>query len=668
MLFKQPLRSAFVLLCLLAFVEARGQTDSVTDKLDSTVLSARKRTSALAIGRAGVQKVDIGGLATIPSVLGNADPVRFLASLPGVETGNELDAGLHIQGSESAHSLVSMQGVPVYGAKHLLGIFSVFNPPHFSTMRFSQRSVSANRLGGEVDLTLPEDIPDRTHLDLSTGLISAQGTLRQAIGSNTALSFSGRGSFINLLYNDLVKVGDDPLEYDFGDVNMSLVSRPSTQDVLVFNLYSGRDKGYFSSQDTSLGIDAGWGNTLASASWKHSSLLQQLWMSKYGLDVDIDFNSMGASIPSGIQSAGYKASWKGANWSAGAETAWHRAQLQYPYMRGLSNAGTGTAEVQTALESSLWGSYDMQITPELSASLRLRGSHFLDPERQSHWGLSPSGTLRWNLLSAGKLEFTAGTAQQYLFQTGLTHLGMPCEFWFLAGKHADPQSSIYGILSYDASFDRGMYALKADLYYRTLRGQVEYGGDLFDFMTGTYDLDRVLLKGDGRNYGLSLMLHKQAGKLTGWIAYSIGRSLRNFDVPGYEGEYPSNHERLHEFNAVATWNGRGWSAGASVVAASGTPFTAPDSFYLLGNRIISHFGAHNSNRLAPYFRADVSFNWFIIQDAKQTLGLNLSVYNATMRENQLFCRLYVTEDRQFAYGPLSLGFTILPSISIFYRR
>ena len=35
MLFKQPLRSAFVLLCLLAFVEARGQTDSVTDKLDS---------------------------------------------------------------------------------------------------------------------------------------------------------------------------------------------------------------------------------------------------------------------------------------------------------------------------------------------------------------------------------------------------------------------------------------------------------------------------------------------------------------------------------------------------------------------------------------------------------------------------------------------------------
>ena len=667
MLFKQPLRSAFVLLCLLAFVEARGQTGSVVDKLDSTVLSARKRTSVLALGRAGVQKVEIGGLASIPSMLGNADPVRFLTSLPGVETGSELDAGLHIQGSESAHSIVSMQGVPVYGAKHLLGIFSVFNPSHFSTMRYSQRAVSANRLGGEVDLTLPEDIPDRTRLDLSTGLISAQGTLRQALGSGTALSMSGRGSFINLLYKNQIKLGEDPLEYGFGDMNLSLVSKPSPQDILVFNLYSGLDKGQFISKDTSLGINAGWGNTLASASWKHSGLLQQIWTSAYDLSVDIDFNSMGASIPSGIRSAGYRASWEGGSWSAGAETAGYRAQLQHPYLKGITTASPGSAEIQTALESSLWGSYEIQLTPELSASLRLRGSYFLDPERQSHWGLSPSGTLRWNLLSAGKLEFTAGTAQQYLFQTGLTNLGMPCEFWFLAGKHAGPQSSVYGILSYENTIDRGMYAIKADLYYRTLQGQVEYKGDLFDFMTGTYDLDRELLKGDGRNFGLSVMFHKQSGRLTGWIAYNVGRSLRNFDVPGYEGEYPSNHERLHEFNAVTSWNGRGWSAGASVVAASGTPFTAPDSFYLLGNRVISHFGAHNSNRLAPYFRTDLSFNWFIIQDSRQTLGLNFSVYNATMRENPVLYKLYVTEDRQFAYGPLNLGFSILPSISIFYR-
>ena len=665
---RKPLRPALVLVCLLAFVQAWGPAGSLSVKLDSTVLAARRHTSALILGRAGVEKVDIGGISSIPSVLGNADPMRFLSSLPGVETGGELDSGLHIQGSESAHSIVSMQGAPVYGAKHLLGIFSVFNPPHFESMRFSQRAVNANRLAGEVDMRLPEGIPDHTQMDLSTGLISAQGTLRQPLGSKTVLSLSGRGSFINLLFKDVIKIENEPLHYAFNDFNLSVISKPTSRDLLSFNIYGGKDTGDYVAHESGLNMDAEWGNALASAQWRHGKLDQMLWGSGYDLNANMSFNSISAAIPSGIKSAGYKLSWTDDNWSAGAESAWHEALLQYPYMQGLIGGGDGEAERQTALESSLWGSWRLQLTPELAASLALRATHFLDPERRSHWGVSPSATLRYNLLSAGKLEFSAGAAQQYLFQTGLSNLGFPSEFWFLAGKHADPQRSIYGILSYNNSFARDMYALKADLYYRTLRNQVEYNGDIFDFLSGNYDLDDVLLKGDGRNFGLSLMLHKQAGKLTGWVAYNIGRSLRNFDVPGFAGEYPSNHERLHELNLVATWNGRNWSAGASVVAASGTPFTAPDSFYLLGNRIVSHFGAHNSNRLAPYFRADLSFNWFIIKTEEQTFGLNLSVYNATMRENQIFCRLYVTEDRKFAYGPMSMGFSILPSISLFYRR
>ena len=159
-----------------------------------------------------------------------------------------------------------------------------------------------------------------------------------------------------------------------------------------------------------------------------------------------------------------------------------------------------------------------------------------------------------------------------------------------------------------------------------------------------------------------MLLHKQAGRLTGWAAYSFGRSLRTFDGR----EFPSGHERLHEFNGTLSWNGRGWSAGASVVAATGTPFTAPESFYLIGGKVASHFGEHNANRLAPYFRADLSFNWFIVSTERRTFGLNFSVYNASMRENQLFCHL-VVNDGAFAYRPLTLGFSIFPSLSIFYR-
>ena len=666
---RKPCRSALALLCLLAYVEATGQTGSVNEKLDSTVLFARRRTSALIMGRAGVEKVDIGGLAAIPSVLGNADPVRFLTNLPGVETGSELDSGIHLQGSENAHTAVMMQGVPVYGAKHMLGLYSAFNPPHFSQMRFSQKATDANRLGGKVDVRLSEKIPEKTELDLSTGIIAAQGTIRQPLGKKTVMSLSGRASLLNLLYKDYITIDDVPLHYGFNDLNLSVVSRPGSRDLLTVNLYSGADAGDYIASGAGMPITVGWRNALASASWRHDGLEQQVWWSSYRLDANLGFNTMRASVPSGISSAGYKACWETDRWQFGAETVWHDATLQYPYVsEGYVNSDDGSAERQTALESSLWARRDLQITPELSASLSLRGTHFLDPERNNRWGLSPSASLKYNLLKAGRIELCAGTARQYLFQTGLTNLGFPCEFWFLAGKHSDPQKSIYGILSYGADLDGGMYAVKADLYYRTLRNQVEYKGDLFDFMTDSYDLDEAILKGSGRNYGVSLMLHKQAGSLTGWIAYNLGRSLRSFDVPGYAGEYPSNHERLHELNVVATWNGRNWSAGASMVAATGTPFTAPDSFYLMGNRIISHYGSHNSNRLAPYFRTDLSFNWYFVKNSEHTFGANFSVYNANMRENQLFCRLNINDGKYFAYRPVYIGFTILPSISLFYRR
>lgn len=652
-------RPALALLCLLACVTARGQAGDVTDRLDSTVLSARRNTSAIAEGRASSMRVDLASLATVPSALGNSDPVRFLTTLPGVATGTEIDAGLHIQGSESSHSIIMMDGVPVYGARHLLGIFSVFNPPHFGAMRYRPQSVLRNRLGGEVDVRLPEDIPQSTKLDLSAGMASVQGTVRQPIGKKTVVSLSGRGSTIGLFYPQLLTIGEDRLDYGFSDLNLSAVSRPSSADELRVNLYTGGDTAAMSATEGTFTVNLDWQNTLASAAWRHGALEQTLWHSGYSLGLEFAYNTILASSPSAISSTGYRASWDGGWWRFSAETAWHDALLQCPQVNGEG----AEQERQTALETTVTGGLERALTPELSAALTLKGTHFLDPERRNRWGLSPSASLRWNLLKAGQLELLAGAQKQHLFQTGVSNLGLPCEFWFLAGKHAAPQTSLYGVLSYGNSFADGMFALKADLYYRQLRGQVEYTGDILDFVNNSYGLDSSISIGDGRNYGLTLLLHKQSGRLTGWVAYSFGRSLRRFDG----SEFPSGHERLHELDATLSWSGRSWSAGASVVAATGTPFTAPDSFYLLGGKVVSHFGEYNANRLAPYFRTDLSFNWFIVRSERQTFGLNFSVYNATMRENQLFCRL-VVHDGAFAYRPLSAGFTILPSVSIFYRR
>ena len=659
-------RSVLLLLGLLFTLGAWGQTDSVTVALDSTIFSANRNNSALT-GLSGARtKVTLELLQRLPSVLGNADPLRFLTTLPGVETGSELDAGLHIQGSESSHSLVAAGGVPIYGAKHMFGLFSTFIPSHYTAMTFSTQATRTNRLGGEIEMEPPANLPSRPSGDFSLGLLSSQATLRLPLGKRTAVFLSGRRSFLDLIHPQQITIDDSPIAYRFGDGNLTVLFRPTEDDTVTADLYTGNDRMTLQSPADLFDLRLGWRNLALSIRWQHGNLSQQVYHSSYRMEMDFSFDEMHASVPSAIATTGYKATFRHGDWTFGADVATHEASPQTPLVEDTYNALVAEEEHQRALESTLSAQWTRDFTDRLSGGLSLKGIHYLSPERESNWALCPQVSLRYNLYQAGRIEGAAGLQKQFLFQTGVTDLGFPCEFWFLAGRHSAPQAALYGMLSYRLDFARDMYALKVEAYYRRLYHQVEYRGDILEFVNSSYDLDDAILLGSGRNYGVNVLLHKQSGKLTGWIGYAFGRSLRRFENPNYPDEYPSGHERLHEANLVFSWSGRKWDAGGSFVAATGTPFTAPDSFYLIGNRIVCHYSEHTAHRLRPYLRADLSGNYYFRKDGRRTFGVNLSVYNVTARKNDLYYRLAVRSGT-FSYQPFVLNLSILPSVGIFYR-
>ena len=599
--------------------------------------------------------------------MGTADPLRFIKLLPSVQTGSEVDVGIHIQGCDHGHNLVSIDGAPIYGANHLLGIFSVFNPSHFRSMDYSTNTVHG-RLGGSLDMSTWKSLPEKVSADLNLNLIAAQGTVRARTGKKSALSISGRRTFLNQLYGPFLKVGSDPFEYGFSDINLGWVAEAGPSDKIYAELFYGADDADYSSEANPLGIDFGWQNAMTALHWDHRSgdllLKQMIFASGSDTDIAIAYNEEAGNIFSDTRNYGYKGFLSFGRWEGGAELLYFDVLPQYPRHTSGYMTGTASGERQEALDATIHAGWTSDILLQhWTLSAKLGGNWYYSPEKESYWSLSPTIVLKYDMYRDGSLELRAGSASQNIFLTGITSLGFPVEFNVMAGKYGDPQKSLWASLSYDLKWKQEAYALSASIYYRRLFNQLEYCGSIFDFLGSEYDLGSLLLKTDGWNYGLNLILHKQAGKLTGWLSYSLGRSMRR----SADGElFPSNFERIHELDLAATYSERKWDVGGTLVAASGTPFTAPEALYMTSSQIICRYGKRNGARLHPYIRMDLNFNWYFRNDGKVSHGINFSLYNALGIENQLSYR-FRYEDGQFAYRPLCFNLRFMPGLGWFYK-
>ena len=148
-----------------------------TFNLNKSVITEQLKKPIILNSRGISGEVNTDKIASIPAFLGNPDPIRFVRLLPSVQLNTETDAGLYMQGSEHSHTLISQEGVPLYGASHMMGFFSAFNSPHYKGMRYSTTCGQESRIGGIVDMQLADTVARKFSADLSLGLLSAQGTV-----------------------------------------------------------------------------------------------------------------------------------------------------------------------------------------------------------------------------------------------------------------------------------------------------------------------------------------------------------------------------------------------------------------------------------------------------------------------------------------------------------
>lgn len=656
-------------------LSAQGDTLQQRTLRNVTVVGYRK-TTPVRVGGEGVAVWDMSRMDEMPHIMGNADPLHHVQLLPGVQTNNEYDAGLHIQGSESQHTLVAIDGVPLYNVSHMLGFFSLFNAPHFTEMRLSKSgsaNMGANRLGGSLEMLTPVALPDSMSGQLSVGPLSSQATLRLPMGRKAALFLSARNAYLNLLYGKWLKSEDEQFRYSFGDYNATLLLQPSARDQVSLNAYWGFDR---------MGVDEGrflvdaslrWGNLLASARWTHRgdrhTTTHLLYTTSYRNRFEMTMGDASCQMPSRLADYGYSVRVEGGQHEFGAFAVLHDIRPQTLTLDGFYNRRAQTAEplVQRAAEGAAHYTHVFPLGRHTTLKATVKGSGFVNDGGHLYAGLDPTLSVSHVFSPHVKARLQLDRRHQYLFQTGFSSMGLPTEFWMAASQGHKPQAGVGASARLDWELPSRRWSIALEGYCRRMTHQTEYGDDLMSLLNSVYDLDASLLEGDGEAYGWSVTLSKQTGRLTGWLNYAWGRSFRHFDALDQSKRFPAKHERIHEVNAVVNYRwGKHWTTSATMVACSGTPFTAPTAFYLLQSRLVTQYAAHNANRLRAYFRLDLSANYHFRSVNGRGGGLNFSLYNATSHMNDLYYSLKVYNG-EFGYRPYHFVMNVLPSVSYFYK-
>lgn len=626
----------------------------------------------------GMDIIGMQLMADMPKILGNADPLHYAQLMPGIQTNSEYDAGLHIQGCDNQHNVVALNGVPVYTPGHLLGIFSVFNGGHFANMQVRKSNVTAdspNRIGGTVDMRSAGTMDEfgrgnGLHGELSVGPMSAQATLKTRVGEKTAVILSAREAYLNLLYSQWIKVDGSPIKYGFGDYNITLIHQSDERNSLCVDAYYGHGDFSYDDHESDISTALNWHNALASLEWKRTwgcgEMNHKLYVTNYQTRMRIGDVTMRGRNRSYVTDLGYQGSFALGGLKAGLDLTRHELQPMAPEMEGDMNFKVKAEPVARSLEGALYVRYNAMLARNIGMDLGVRMScyHY----RKSYYAVDPGLKLDWNISGSSTLTLNSGIHHQYLFQTGFSTAGLPIEMWVSSGERHRPQYVYNLSLQSDNMLGGNRYKLSCELYLKMLYHQAENNSNILDLVYSDFSIDNSVVHGNGRNYGASLMLEKRSGRLTGWVSYSVGRAWRKCAAYNGGKRFPASHERIHELNVVATYKpGKRWSIGGTFVCGSGTPYTRINYMYLLGNRLMTEYGSHNGDRVNPYMRLDLSLNYDFKMRGSRRTGLNFSLYNVTMKKNDLFYRVKVSRrENKIIYSTFRFALPIMPSVNLYH--
>ena len=286
--------------CVLA-----GQTrrDSTWTIKESTVTAYRKST----LPEAGTGNIEITGalVKTTPALLGEPDLLKTIQLLPGVKAGTEGLSGIYIRGGGPDENLMLLDGIPLCGSGHMLGVFSVFQNEAVDKATLHKGCFPARfggRASGIMDVRTVDGNTDNINGTLGAGLLTDNFHLDGPIvKGRTSFSVSGRGMH-TLMMEGAVRAFKLPANYYFHDLHAKISHRIGENDGISVSVFRGMDRLHYMEDRERTTLN--WGNKAGSLRWTKSwnrGLKSDVIVGRSSYKMDIDQKAEGYD-PEGYRS------------------------------------------------------------------------------------------------------------------------------------------------------------------------------------------------------------------------------------------------------------------------------------------------------------------------------------------------------------------------------
>ncbi len=667
-----------------------------------TVSSVRKNRNIIST-QMGTERLLSKDIKKVPLLMGEADLIKVLQLMPGVQATSEGSSGFSVRGGNPDQNLILLDEATVYNAGHFLGFFSVFNNDAIKNVELYKGDIpagSGGRISSLLDIRMKDGNNKRFSATGGIGTIASRLTLEGPIIKNrTSFIVSGRRTYLDMFIPLLGKKDMKGSRIYFYDLNAKVNHTFNENNHVYISGYFGRDvfKNDFSEMN--------FGNRTFTARWNH--IYNPKLFSNITL-INSKYNYGLGTVDTGPNSFEWKSNLK--DWSLKADFNYYADPSntinfggQATYHNIMPGSAYGKDENEKAnevilpntnsLEYALYISNIQKITNRLTLKYGLRYSIFqnvgpgvlyryndnYEPVSKedipkgdiynTYQGVEPRLGAVWVLSSSLSVKGVYSRTRQYLNMASNSTSSSPLDIWFPSSPNVKPQISDQYSLGFFKNFLSNRLETSVEVFYKNMRNTIDFK-DHAQLLLNEY-LEGELRVGKSWAYGAEFYVKFNLGDWNGWVGYTWLKAERKINGVNNGNTYLSPYDHTNDFSIVVNRkvNKRSFIA-MNWIFYTGTPVTYPIGRYESGGVVVPLYSKRNAERMPAYNRLDLSYT--LKGKNKKNHRWHgewvFSVYNAYYRKNAWVINFVQDKDNPYVtHAEMTYLFSIIPAITYNFK-